>query len=213
VPVLIKSTAALLLTVLFTACSNPTFQDEPSPEFKEEGLYPVRATGFAEVNARRDAQLSSYAAVTIEALELDNVQISEAVISGATPRDWQMTAAREQVLVEAWKTAMEWAFRDYDRSGNGNNSLRITAQLTHVRPRSRSAIVTTHSGVPTPGSGDVVDISIEIRLYDQASGKLLAVIRDRRDVLAVQWIRSNGRDISILFTSWSGLLEGRVSGS
>jgi hypothetical protein len=59
---------------------------------------------------------------------------------------------------------------------------------------------------------DTVDVSVEFRLYDQGSGELLAVIRDRRTIALAQWSRAAGIDMINLFNSWAALLHTRVSG-
>jgi hypothetical protein len=202
----------LLLAALFTACASPSFEDEPAGEFADQGLYPVRSTGFREVHARRDAGLTEYRTLAIEPLDLDNVAFSTTNMPGTVARDWQITPQRERVLTDAWASAMERAFADYDRSGESEKVLRVHAELQQVRPRRRSATGPTPAGVPATPSGDLADIFIEIRLYDRASGDLLAVIRDNRDVPVLQWTQADGRNMLGLFNSWASLLHARVSG-
>ncbi len=209
---LILRLAALSLAVLATACSSPSFQEEPSGEFGDQGLYPVRSTGFDEVHARRDAGLSSYPGVLIEPLRLDGVTISGTMVPGTTQRDWQITENRGATLTDAWQSAMSRAFADYDQSGEGGKVLRISSSLTDIRGRTRSVTGATAAGVPAAAGGNTVDVSMEVRLYDRTSGELLGVIRDQRDVLLVQWTRADGRDLVNLFNSWASLLEARVSG-
>jgi hypothetical protein len=107
---------------------------------------------------------------------------------------------------------MDRAFSDYARAEQGEKVLRISAEMTRVRPRARSATAPAPAGVPTGVRGDLAEITIEIRLYDQASGDLLSVIRDSRDVPVIQWTQSNGMNMVNLFGSWSALLQARVSG-
>ncbi len=123
-----------------------------------------------------------------------------------------MTPERERVLQDAWAGAMDRAFSDYDRGGQGERVLRITAGMTRVSPRPGSAGGPSAVGVPPGYVGELANISIEIRLYDQASGDLLAVIRDNRDVPVLQWTQADGRNMLALFNSWAGLLHARVSG-
>jgi hypothetical protein len=212
---LTRTTSLLTLLLLLAACSSgPSFKEaEPAGEFADQGLYPVRATGFREVHARRDARLSRYRAVNIEALELDNLQITASAGGGTLGQEWQMTPAREQNLRQAWAGAMERAFPDYARAGTGGEMVRITAELVRV-DRGRSSFTgTTAGGAPAAGSADSADIYAEFRLYDQAAGTLLAVIRDDRTIPALQWSRSAGIGITNLFNAWASLLHTRISGS
>lgn len=202
----------LLLSMLLVACSTPSFEDEPGSEFADQGLYPVRATGFREVHARRDAGLSRYRAAHIESLQLDNVEFTTTNLPGTVRRHWMITPEREQVLTAAWAEAMNRAFSDYERVEAGDNVLRISAELTRIWPRPGSAGGPAPVGVPAGYVGDLVNTSIEIRLYDQASGELLSVIRDDRDVPVIQWTQGNGVNMLSLFNSWAALLHARVSG-
>ncbi len=62
------------------------------------------------------------------------------------------------------------------------------------------------------GSADSVDVAAEFRLYDDASGQLLAVIRDRRTLPGLSWTRMAGSDLANQFSRWAGLLHTRISG-
>ena len=203
--------AVIALALLLGAC-NPSFKDDANGEFAAEGLYPVSSSGFEEAHARRDAALSSYRIVSIGPLQLDETEISQAPVPGTTRRNWQITPEREQVLLEAWDQAMQRAFQNHEQSGSGDAVLQISSSLLSVRARPRSVTGTLPAGVQAGGSGDVVELVMEIRLYDQGSGRLLAVVRDRRDVLMAQWTRANGRDLRSLFNSWASLLAARVAG-
>jgi hypothetical protein len=61
-------------------------------------------------------------------------------------------------------------------------------------------------------SQDVVEISMEFRLYNQASGDLLAVIRDSRTMVSVAMSRTAPVGVETMFNSWAALLHTRVSG-
>jgi hypothetical protein len=200
-----------LLTLLLAACSTPTFKDTPSGEFGDQGLYPVKSTGFDEVHARRDAALEDYRTVNIESLNLEDVRFTTTTMPGTVRRDWTITPEREQVMTEVWAGSMDRAFSEYQRAEEGEQVLRISAALTQIWPRSRS-MAGSPAGVPGAVSGDLVNVSIEIRLHDQASGDLLAVIRDSRDAPLIQWTQANGRNMVSLFNSWAGLLHARVAG-
>ncbi len=203
---------ALLLAVLLTACGGPTIQDTPSGEFAAEGLYPVRSTGFREVHVRREAGLSGYRAVDFEPLKLDDVQFTTTTLPGTVRRDWMITPERERVLSSAWSDAAARAFSDYESAREGEKVLRITAEMTRVWPRPGSAGGPAPVGVPPGFVGNLANIAIEMRLYDRASGELLSVVRDDRDVPAIQWTQGNGMNMLALFNSWLSLLHARVSG-
>jgi hypothetical protein len=200
-----------LLSLLLAACSTPTFKDTPSGEFGDQGLYPVKSTGFNEVHARRDAALEDYRTVNIESLNLEDVRFTTTTMPGTVRRDWTITPERDQVMTEVWAGSMDRAFSEYERAEEGEQVLRISAALTQIWPRSRS-MSGSPAGVPGAVSGDLVNVSIEMRLYDQASGDLLAVIRDSRDAPMIQWTQANGRNMVSLFNSWAGLLHARVAG-
>lgn len=210
---IVRYTLSLLLSaVLVAACSGPSFKEEPSAEFAAEELYPVRSTGFREVYARRDAELASYRKVTIEAMNARDVRIVTTGGSGGLGRDWQMTPEREQALQERWGAAAGRAFSGYEQSSDGEQVLRITSELTRVVQGMTSFTGGSAAGGSPGGSSASADIYVEFRLYDQDSGRLLAVIRDDRSIPAQQWSRTAGAGIVSVFDSWAALLHTRVSG-
>jgi hypothetical protein len=203
--------ALTLLTALNACTGPPTIKDEPSAEFAAEGLHPVKSSGFEAAYVRPNAGLPSYRAVDIEAMDVADVHVTHTTAPGTMRRDWIVTPERETNLRSAWARATERVFASYDRTGTGDKVLRITAALTQLAP-GRSSL--SSQGVPGAAgtSLDTVDVSVEFRLYDQDSGDLLAVIRDRRTIASAQWSRSAGADMIGLFKSWAALLHTRVSG-
>ena len=203
--------ALSFLTVLNACTEAPTIKDEPSTEFAAEGLHPVKSSGFEAAYVRPDASLPFYRAVNIEAMDVANVHVTNTTAPGTMRRDWQVTAERETNLQGAWTRATDRAFASYERAGTGDKVLRIAAALTQLAPGRTSG-----AGAPASGaagtSRDTVDVSAEFRLYDQGSGDLLAVIRDRRTIGMAQWSRAAGADMIGLFNSWAALLHTRVSG-
>jgi hypothetical protein len=208
-----KLLAALMLLLVIAACAQaPAVQEQPSAEFAAEGLHPVTSSGFATAYARPDAKLSSYRIVNIETLESGNIDVSRTAVSGTLRRDWQMTPDREAALQQVWARAMDRAFRDYQRASSGENTLRISARITGIAP-GRPTATTVGGGIaPVGSSQDVVEISMEFRLYNQASGDLLAVIRDSRTMASVAMSRTAPVGVETMFNSWSALLHTRVSG-
>lgn len=201
----------LIPLALLHGCSSPSIKEGATGEFADQGLYPVVATGFDEVHARPDADLPGYGAVNIEPLILENTRITTTGGSGTLGRDWQMTPERETQLRADWSAAMNQAFSGYRQAEDGGRVLRITSELTRVIQGSKSFSATSGPGAPAIGSTDSADIQIEIRLYDQAGGELLAVIRDARTVPAPQWSRAGGIGMINLFRNWAALLHTRVS--
>ena len=207
-----KSLVTPVMLIAIAACGGPSMKEEPSAEFAEQGLHSVRSSGFDHAYVHPDAKLASYRVANIEALQTSEVEVASTAVSGTRRRDWQMTPEREANLRKSWADAMNRAFADYELSTSGDQVLRITAAITGVIPGRTSATTTTAGGLPVAGSGDTVDIAVEFRLYDSASDKLLAVIRDRRTIAGLQWTRSAGVDTVNLFNTWAGMLHTRISG-
>jgi hypothetical protein len=202
---------ALLATM--TACAGPpVVQEQPSSEFSAEGLHPVSSSGFAAAYVRPDAKLSSYRIVNIETLELDNIDVSRIAVAGTLRRNWQMTPEREAALQQVWARAMDRSFSGYQRASSGDNTLRISASMIRVAPGRPTATTVGRDLQPMGSSQDVVEISMEFRLYNQASGELLAVIRDSRTMVSVAMSRTAPVGVETMFNSWAALLHTRVSG-
>jgi hypothetical protein len=208
-PVLLS--ALLLSIALLAGCGTPSFEDTPSTEFGDAQLYPVRGTGFNEVYASRDANLSSYEQIHAETLGLSDVRFSGPMLSGTSSSQWQITEPRGETLENAWRDAIDLAFKDYQQVDKGDKVLRIDAELLEVQRRNATITGTSATGLQS-NRRDSVTIVVEIRLYDLASGNLLSVIRDRRDRHTDEWTRGSGQHMVNLFNSWTALLQARISG-
>ncbi|RLA61806.1 MAG: hypothetical protein DRR04_01825 [Gammaproteobacteria bacterium] len=207
-----KYLAVFILLTMITACADtPVVQEQPSTEFAAEGLHPVSSSGFEAAYARPNANLASYRTLDVVSMDVSDVHISHTTAPGTMRRDWQIMPERKTNLQGAWDRAMNRAFAGYAHAGTGDKELRITAKLTRLEPGRTSAAAGHVSGMAGT-STDTVDVSAEFRLYDQAGGDLLAVVRDRRTIAMLQWTRAAGTDMVNLFNSWAALLHTRVSG-
>jgi hypothetical protein len=203
--------ALTLLTALNACTGAPTIKDEPSAEFAAEGLHPVKSSGFEAAYVRPNAGLPSYRALDVEPMDVADVHVTHTTAPGTMRRDWIVTPERETNMQSAWARATDRAFASYERTGTGDSVLRIAAALTQLAP-GRSSLASQGAPGAAGASMDTVDVSVEFRLYDQGSGDLLAVIRDRRTIASAQWSRAAGMDMIGLFNSWAALLHTRVSG-
>jgi Protein of unknown function (DUF3313) len=209
---------AALALFLLTACTGtPTMQDKQSGEFP--GLNKVSSTGFSEVWSRPDAKLKDYASIDINALATDQAVIKQPSGSGYPRKDWELTEQRQQALSQAWDESMRTAADQYGlRVGaEGDKVLRIQAAITEIAPTANLALEQQQPGRSTVYTENSGKAAIEIKIFDQASGELLTVVRDRRDVGSNMWRRSStvtaSADVRRLFNSWSNLLLGRISGN
>ena len=213
----LRAIILLCLSVLLVACassnsnpsSTPTVEDQPATEFGAANLYPLKDSGFRQAFIARDASLSSYRAVDIAPLELAGLKMPTTAIPGTQRGDLKMTPEREASIREKWAKAMEAAFRSYDRSGQAKPALKIDARLISIEPGLRTAMTIGGSAAPM---ADALDISVEFRMSELGSGRLLAVIRDTRSITAGALSRSAPATINQLFGSWAALLHTRVSG-
>ena len=201
----------ILLLLLLAACTTPVMEDKATGEFADQGLYPVRHSGFAEAHARRGSGLASYREVDVQALGVSDIDIPTTAIAGTLRRDWEMTPQRQAALQQSWAQAMDNAFSSYTKAVSGDGVLRIAARLTRVAPGLATAA--TVGGALRPGaSRDALEIWAEFRLYDGGDGSLLAVIRDSRTVTSVAMSRTTPVTMTLLLESWAALLHTRVSG-
>lgn len=204
---------ASCLAIALAACTQaPALDDAPANEFAAQGLHVVSNTGFASAYVLPGANLPAYRKVNIAPLELDNIDIASTPMAGTLRRDWQMTPERKTALQQTWAASMNRFFNAYELGASGDGVLKITAQLLRVAPGRPSATTIGGALQPVGSSQDVIEISAEFRLYDQASGKLLAVVRDSRTMTSVAISRTVGASVRSLFNSWSALLHTRVSG-
>lgn len=212
-----KQAAQLLLVFALVsvvcACSQgPQLKDQVSDEFAEQGLHPVRSSGFESAYVRPGADLPAYRSLVVAPLDVANLKFARTAESGTTRRDWQMTPERARNLDQGWQAAMARAFASYDLSGDSDRTLRVTAALNRVESGRSSTSSMSTAVSPAMTGGNSVDISAEFRVYDSASGDLLAVIRDRRTHSQSLWLRAQDQDMVNLFNPWAALLHTRLSG-
>ncbi|TDG13664.1 DUF3313 family protein [Seongchinamella unica] len=212
-----KPSRYLLLSVLVTlpllaACSATTIEDQPASEFSTAGLHAASGTGFDSAYVLPGANLPGYGQIRFEPFDVSGVDVSTTTMTGTTRRDWEMTAEKEKKLIAAWAGATAHAFPDYPREEGAGKSLRVEASLTRLSPGRAVNTAAGTLGSASTANRDVVNVSIEIRLFDADSGQLLALVRDRQAVGALQWTRAAGTDMTNLFNAWAALLHTRVSG-
>ena len=208
-----RSLTFLILSLfLLAACASPELQEQPAPEFAAQGLHEVKGTGFANAYVLPSAQLPSYGQVEFAPLNSAEVEVTSTTVTGTTRRDWQMTPEREAQLAEAWGRATAHAFSDYPRQESESGALQVRAWLTRVSPGRSTNTASATVGSSSSVNRDVVSVSAEFRIYDGASQRLLAVVRDSQNIASLQWTRAGGADMANLFNSWAALLHTRISG-
>lgn len=204
---------ACMASLLWACSTLPAIKgDDPSPEFAPAKLYPVTSSGFAQAFVARDAQLSSYRTLNIVPLDVSDVDIPQTAVMGTSRGDWLMTPARQETTRRAWAAATDRAFSGYARADAGPGVLRLAARMTRLAPGRPTATTVGRNLVPAGTSTDVVEVSMEFRLYSQDSGALLAVIRDSRTMTSAAMSRTSPIGMELLFNSWAALLHTRISG-
>jgi hypothetical protein len=201
----------VLIGFALVACSTPAIDEQPAEEFASEGLHPVSGTGFESAYVLPGANLPTYDEIEFDVFQSAEAEVTQTAVTGTTRRDWQITEDKSERLAQAWSSATSHAFRDYPRGEEGKR-LRVEGVLVRVSPGHSATTSTVAAGPSTHGSRDVVNISAEFRIYDEVSGDLLAVVRDRQTIAALQWTRAAAVDMSNLFNSWAALLHTRISG-
>lgn len=208
------ATKYLILAFALAACSAaPRMKDEPSTEFAPAALYPVKSSGFAQAFVARDAKLSSYRSLSVTPLDASAVEIPQTQVMGTSRRDWLMTPEREKALQQAWAAALDQAFAGFTHAAAGPGVLEITAKMTRLAPGRPDATTVGGELLPGAASRDVVEVSMEFRLYRSEDGQLLAVIRDSRTMTAAAMSRTAPIGFDLLFRSWAALLRTRISGN
>ena len=211
---------AMGMALLLAACSGtPTMQDKPSSEFP--GLNKVSSSGFTEAWARPGAGVAEYKLINPTRLQSADAEIVQP--SGTTGtrvrQEVTMTPELEQGLAEAWNNAITRVAGEQGLTiaSEGDKLLRIDATMTRIAPSANFAQERTTAGRTTVYTEDSGEASIEFKVYDQASGELLAVIRDKRRVGSQMWTRSNSvtasADVRNLFNSWANTLVRRLTGN
>ena len=216
----IKYISGLLALVVLAACSStPVLEETPSSEF--QGLNKVSSSGFSEAWARPGANLSGYSSIKATPMKSQDAELVQPGQSIQTRinRDMEITPEVEQQLAETWNNAITNAAADAGLAtdGSGDKVLRIDADMTRIAPSADFAAEKSNPGRSTVYTEDSGSASIEFRLYDDASGELLAVVRDKRRVGSQMWARSNtvtaSADVRNLYNSWANRLVTRITGN
>lgn len=208
--------ASAILALLVSACSvSPALEEQPSTDY--QGLHVVSNSGFREAWARPDANLSQYRVIEIGTLGSADAKIIQPSSSSRIHRDWELTTERETALARTWQEAMTRAADKVglDSGGEGRQVLRITASLTQIAPSANLQQLEQSAGPNRVYTEDSGEAAIEMRLYDQASGQLLVVIKDKRRVGPRIWSLAStvsaSADVRNLFNNWSNQLLSRVT--
>lgn len=208
--------ASAALALVVSACSvSPALEEQTSTDYP--GLHVVSNSGFREAWARPDANLSRYRVIEIGTLGSADAKIIQPSSSSRIRRDWQLTPEREAALARTWHEAMAGAAdkAGLDSGGEGEQVLGITASLTQIAPSADLQQFEQATGPNRVYTEDSGEAAIEMRLYDQASGQLLVVIKDKRRVGPRMWglasTVSASADVRNLFNSWSNQLLSRVT--
>ena len=215
----IKYLGGLMAMVFLAACSStPVIEDKPSSEF--EGLNKVSSSGFSEAWARPGTNLSMYGSIKATPLKSADAEIVQPgqSIQTRVQRDMEMTPEIEQGLADNWDRAITAAADKAGLStdGSGDKVLRIDSTMTRIAPSANFAAESSTPGRSTVYTEDSGEASIEFKLYDDASGELLAVVRDKRRVGSQIWSRSNSvtasADVRNLYNTWATRLVSRITG-
>ena len=209
---LIRSIATLMVLAAISACSTPSIEEQPAEELAAQGLHPVSGTGFEAAYMLPGADLPGYGVIRFEPFGSAGVEVTQTTVTGTNRRDWQMTPEREDNLAQAWIKATAHAFRDYPREEGSDQSLRVEAELTRVSPGRSTNTSSVAVGSSSSANREVVNVSAEFRLFNDKSGQLLSVVRDRQTIGSMQWTRAAGVDMANLLNSWAALLHTRISG-
>ena len=207
------------MTLLAACTSTPEIQDNPSSEFI--GLNKVTGTGFNEAWARPGADLGEYKVIAAGRMESAGAEVVQpgGTTGSRLNRAWELTQERQDSLAQSWNKSIVNAAQKagLDTSGSGDKVLRIDAALTRIAPSANFAEAQNAPGRTTVYTEDSGEASVEFRLYDQASGELLAVIRDKRRLGAQAWGRYStvtaGADARNTLNNWARQLVQRVTGN
>lgn len=217
---LFRTTCAALAIGLLAACAGtPALTGKDSTEFP--GLRQVSSSGFDEAWAKPEAGLNSYTVIAATPLVSADAKIVQpgGTLNSAIQKEWELTPERQEALAQAWSRSLATAAgeRSLDMSGAGEQVLRIDASMTRIAPSADFSQVDRTPGRATVYTEDSGEAAIEFRLYDNASGELLAVIRDKQRVGSQMWARSNSitasADVRNLYNGWARRLLDRVSAS
>lgn len=208
------------LVLLLAACTpTPVLQEQPSSRYP--GLNVVSGSGFREAWARPGARLKDYDSVAASPLDSADAEIRQPASSATVRQDWQLTPESEQALAEMWDNAINKAATERGlgtgSAGTSARILRIDASLTRIAPSANRQQEQKTPGRSTVYTEDAGEAAIEIRLYDNDSGELLAVIHDKRRIGVQSWGRASGvtasADARNLFNRWANQLLSRVTGT
>jgi hypothetical protein len=130
-----------------------------------------------------------------------------------------MTQERQESLAQNWDEVLrsEVDKAGMDATGQGDKVLRIDSEMTRIAPTADFSQAQNAAGRNTIYAESSGEASVEFRLYDQGSGELLAVIRDKRSLGTQTWSRSStvtaSADARHTLRNWAKQLVARISGN
>jgi hypothetical protein len=200
-----------LAGVLVTGCSmTKNHEKEAQIKADKEGLSVVKNSNFDGTFVAPNAQFSQYKKLFVEQLDLTDVKVrkqSNTSIIYDTP--WELNDADRRYYQERYTEALMNNLITDGRYSTamqaGKDVMTVRAKVLEIAPLgSKDDMKGRPTGVKVYSEG-MGTMTLEISLYDSTSGKVLAIITDRRDLGRI-WEENNRAtnnvQVRLAFDAW-----------
>lgn len=199
--------------LLLTGCAQPVIEGPADAS----GLVAIKHSGLDESKVDPTADLSKYSSLLVEGLSFTDVKLVDPNTShSARYVDFKLSDADKQRLNQLF---MEQVTKQLTKGGNfkvasqaGAGTLRVTTELVELDPNApresdERFTSSVRNDTYSRGAGS---LTLESKVYDSTSGKLVAVIRDEYTD-SETWGNNNSvtntAAVRRAFTRWGGTLE------
>jgi hypothetical protein len=207
---MIRVAVLSLCTLLVTACAT-TKPHERKAQAKAEaaGLTAQASTNFDGTFVAPGTSFAPYKKLIVAQLDMDNVEILQPSSRSISEAPWRLSTRDKQYYQERYTEAL---INNLVADGSyatamdaGADVLRVEARVLQIAPLASKDDTEGRPNIMKVYSEGFGTMTLEITLFDSLSGKVLAIITDKRDLGKI-WEENNramnNQKVRLAFNAW-----------
>lgn len=208
-----------LIASLVVGCSmTKPHEKAAQAKAQSEGMSEVYNSRFDGTFVAPGVDFSKYKKLIVEQLDMENVDIiqpSSKALMRTSP--WVLGAKDKAYYQERYTEALinnlvaDGAYTTV--SGTGADVLTLRSRILQIAPLASKDDLNSRQGIMKVYSEGMGTMTIEMSLYDSATGKALGIITDKRDLGRI-WEENNRAtnnvQVRLAFNAWLGKLRSEL---
>jgi hypothetical protein len=209
-PRVFKLVVVSLCALLATGCAmNKPHERKAQAKAEAAGLTALAQPSFDGTFVAPGTSLAPYKKLLVAQLDMDNVEILQPSSRTISEAPWKLNARDKQYYQERYTEALInnlVADGSYSTAmDSAADVLRIEARVLQIAPLASKDDSEGRPNIMKVYSEGFGTMTLEISLYDSLSGKVLAIITDKRDLGKI-WEENNramnNQKVRLAFNAW-----------